>query len=270
MEFEIDRPEAAAEHIRATGSAVLRGAWPMARLAPFRAAVLDFCERRRARVRAGQARPHEKMFDTHGVGTISAMEMEGCITCGYFVGLFSGSAYEAICRRYFGDSRLYTHRDRNGFRYHRPGESDRSFIPYHQDSYTQDPRVASVLNCWVALDPAGVDAPGLEVVRHVCSAAFPRREWGIESANAAYDGITIERARILEVYGDNFAAPAFAPGDALIFSEHVIHRTHVLPGMTKSRVNMEFRVFSESACRDVPGMSPVVDESIPLFEGQTP
>lgn len=264
MEFDTASPAQIAAHIRATGSAVVRGVWEPARLMPFRDAISRYVEARRARAKTPDARPHDRMLDTHGAGTALVMAEEGYWTAEDFRALFHASVYPVVCRAFFADSELRMSMKRNGFRVHDPARSAKTFIPYHQDSYSQDPRVRSVLNCWIPLDPAGVDAPGLEVVRSPCRANFPRKVWGLASANAAYDGITIERERIVAEYGEAFAAPAMAVGDCLIFSEHVIHRTYVTEAMTKPRINLEFRVFSRGVCVAVPGMPPIESDSVDL------
>ncbi len=270
MEFAAAEPEKIAAEIRRTGSAVVRGAWRPESLTPFRTAIANYVQVRRARARAAETRPRDRMLDTQGAGTARMMANERYWTDEDFKNLFVGSIYSRICAAYFDGSELRMSMDRNGFRIHDPAVSEKSFIPYHQDSYTQDHRVKSVLNCWTPLDPAGVDAPGLEVVRNPCRPDFPRKEWGLASANAAYDRITIERERIVAEYGESFAAPALAVGDCLIFSEHVIHRTYVTPGMTKPRINLEFRVFARNVCVAVPGLPPIEADTVSLSEEQRP
>ena len=131
------------------------------------------------------------------------------------------------------------------FRIHDPSRSDRSFVPFHQDSGSQDPRVGAVLNCWIPLDPgAGREAPGLQVVREPSEPNYPLKDFGLKSENAVYDPVAIDQDRVLEQFGDKLMAPTFDIGDGLVFSQDVIHRTYVTPEMTKPRLNFEFRVFS--------------------------
>jgi ectoine hydroxylase-related dioxygenase (phytanoyl-CoA dioxygenase family) len=264
MEFTVAGAEPVAAHIRQTGSAVVRGAWDPARLAPIKAKIKNYVALRRARTKTADAKPLDRMLDTHGAGTAMMMANERFLGEAEFRNLFADSFYRRICEAYFGTADLRTSLVRNGFRIHDPKVSSKSFIPYHQDSYTQDRRVAEVLNCWIPLDPAGVDAPGLEVVRDRCRPDFPRKEWGLASANAAYDRITIQRERIVAEYGEAFAAPAFEVGDCLIFSEHVIHRTYTTPAMTQPRINLEFRVFSRDVCKAVSGLPPIEADTFSL------
>ena len=238
-------PAEAAAEIAQKGSVVLRQIWPQDILARIEAAIVEYCYRRSVRVSAGTVLPGERMYSSHGVGMFSSLIGEGLLKIEILAELFAGSPYQAVCEAYFEDTTFYAFPKRLGFRNHDPVTSAKSFIPYHQDSYTQDVRVPRVLNCWMPLNPgAGVTSPGLEVVRSPCRPDFPRKDFGLRSENAAYDFITIDRDRIVEEYGENFLAPAFEVGDGLVFSENVIHRTYVTPEMTQPRSNFEFRVFS--------------------------
>ena len=235
----------AAQEVKDIGSTVLRNAWPTEKLATIRAAIVEYTERRNSSVAKGSIEPNERMYAAHGVGTFSSLVNAGLIELNFLRELFAGSFYHELCRAYFQDEEFYASPNRLGFRNHAPSTSSRSFIPYHQDSYTQDARTPSVLNCWMTLDPgAGREAPGLEVVRDRCRPDFPRKDFGLRSENAAYDFITIDRNAIVKEYGENFLAPEFDIGDGLVFSENVIHRTYVTPEMTKPRINFELRVFS--------------------------
>ena len=245
---------AAAAELAATGSVVVRQFWPRPQLARVEAAIAEYCRRRADRVAARAAAPGERMYSTHGVGAFTALLHEKLLEVDLLTEMFVGSPYQALCEAYFEDTRFYAFPKRLGFRNHHPLASDRSYIPYHQDSYSQDPRVARVLNSWMPLNPgAGVTSPGLEVVRDPCGPDFPRVDFGLRTENAAYDSITISRERIVETYGEAFLAPAFDVGDSLVFSENVIHRTYVTPDMTEPRINFEFRVFSPKCL--VPGVS---------------
>jgi hypothetical protein len=252
LQASLDRPNAApdvaaaAQEIRRFGSTVIRDAWPRDKLAILREAIATYSDNRAARVAARATKSKgEKMYAAHGVGTFAALMLEELIGPEFLVDLFRGSLYHQICAEVFEDDAFYTAWSRLGFRNHDPTLSDRSYIPYHQDSYTQDARVLRVLNCWIPLDPgAGRDSPGLEVVRDPCRPDFPRRDFGLKTENAAYDFITIARERIVEEYGEIFMAPEFEVGDGLIFSENVIHRTYVTPTMTQPRINFELRIFS--------------------------
>lgn len=248
-------PAVGAAEVRETGSTVLRGVWPTDLLAELRTAISTFSERRAARVGSGaELERNERMYATHGVGTFGALVGAKLIDVDFLRRLFQGSHYQALCAAYFDDDACYASASRLGFRNHDPMRSDRSFIPYHQDSYTQDARVPHVLNCWMTLDSgAGRDAPGLEVVRQPCEPNFRRKDFGLRSENAAYDFITIDRQDIVDTYGDCFLAPEFEVGDGLVFSENVIHRTYVTPTMTRPRINFELRVFTPRCL--APGVS---------------
>jgi hypothetical protein len=238
-------PSEAAREVMEVGSTVLRGVWDPAHLAKLREAIAVYSEMRKQYLSRGDVGPSERMYVAHGVGTFTGLVRAKLIEPDILREMFVGSYFHELCREYYQDDQFYVAMERLGFRIHDPNVSSRSFIPYHQDSYTQDVRTPRILNCWMTLDPgAGSDAPGLEVVRDLCRPDFPRKDFGLRSENAAYDFITIDRDEIVKEYGENFLAPEFDVGDGLVFSENVIHRTYVTPTMTKPRTNFELRVFS--------------------------
>jgi hypothetical protein len=141
------------------------------------------------------------------------------------------------------------------FRNHEPIKSGHTFVPFHQDSGTQERTVRGVMNCWIPLDPgAGRDAPGLEVVRTPGEPNFPLKNAGPKSESSIYDSVAIDQDDVLKQFGDQLLAPEFDVGDGFAFSQDVIHRTHVTPQMTKPRMNFEFRVFSLKQL--APGVTP--------------
>ena len=236
----------ASREVAALGSAVLRQVWPKEPLAELKSVIAAFCDKRRIDVEEGRfAHATAKMYASHGVGTVSGLVHDGLLRPSQIVRLFQGSVYEALCRDYFGSEELCCQLSRCGFREHRTKLSAKSFIPYHQDSYSQDERISDVLNCWIPLDPCGRLAPGLEVVRDPCAPDFPRKDFGLATENAAYDFITIDRDDVVKAYGECFLAPEFEVGDCLVFSQNVIHRTYVTDEMDQPRINFELRIFSE-------------------------
>ena len=159
--------------------------------------------------------------------------------------MFRGSFCHEVCKAHFEDDRFYMAPERIGSRNLEPPHSARTALPYHQDSYEQDRRVARVLNCWIPLDPgAGRTSPGVEVVRDAGRPRFELKGPAGGPPDSVYDAVAIDRDRIVAEYGENFLAPTLDVGDALVFSEHVIHRTYVTPQMTQPRIGFEFRVFS--------------------------
>jgi hypothetical protein len=240
---------AAAAEVVEFGSTVLRSAWRLEHLQTLRDAISAFQDRRGERIRAGALGPGERMYHTHGAGTFDHLAAQGMVDPTILTEMFRGSDYEKLCQAYFDDDEFWTQDTRLGFRIHDPLKSGRSFVPFHQDSGTQDPSIPRVMNCWIPLDPAGRDAPGLEVVRTPSSPAFPLKEFGLESENAAYDLITIDPKVIEAEFGGLLLAPEFEVGDGFAFSQDVIHRTHVTPQMTRPRMNFEFRVFARKALK---------------------
>jgi hypothetical protein len=250
-------PTEAVAEIRKYGSHVLRQAWDVGHLARLREAIVRYAEIRRDRVMGGQAKPLEKMMNSHGAGILPGLLHEGLLTEAFLAEMFADTAYHRICVDYFGAEELYIRPPRLGFRMHDPRATRRTLVPFHQDSGSQDKRIKDVLNCWIPLDPgAGADAPGLEVVRDPGVANVPIKDFGLVSENAVYDPITIDPDAVIAAHGDRLMAPTFEVGDGLVFSQHVIHRTHVTAQMDKPRINFEFRVFSLNGL--APGVSPEV------------
>ena len=111
---------------------------------------------------------------------------------------------------------------------------------WHQDGYLIGQTVRAV-NVWFALSDCGVDASGLDIV--------PKRydttvQTGTEGAYFHWDvgqGV-VDR----ELAGAEVLSPVFAPGDAVIFDQFLLHRTGVKPGMTKDRYAIETWFFAPS------------------------
>jgi hypothetical protein len=244
----------AVSELKAVGSTVLRGAWDPALLSVLREAIVEYARRRGERIAAGGAQRNDRMYHSHGTGTFGSLVVEGLLEIDFLRELFVGTAYHELCAAYLGSDELYVEAQRLAFRLHDPRRSSRSFVPYHQDSGSQNDFVRDVLNCWIPLDPGcGREAPGLEVVRAIVEPGFPLKDFGLNTESAAFDFLTIDRDRIAESYGDRLMAPAFDVGDGLVFSQDVIHRTFVTPEMTQPRINFEYRVFSPNG--PAPGAS---------------
>lgn len=270
MNYEIFGADASAadvaRQVSELGSVVIRQTWPREPLGKLRGQIQAFCDKRREDVKQGTAAfAAAKMYSSHGVGTLSEIMKANALDFDALRALFMTSKYRDICAAYYDSDKLYCQASRCGFREHMPAESKKSFIPYHQDSYSQSKNIKNVLNCWMPLSPCGRNAPGLEVVMDRCYPDFPRKDFGLATENAAYDFITIAREKIVEVFGEKFLAPIFDVGDCLIFSQDVIHRTYVTEEMDRPRINFEFRVFAEN-CIDAEVRNDVLNSGslIPL------
>jgi hypothetical protein len=87
-----------------------------------------------------------------------------------------------------------------------------------------------MVTCWIALDPCGTEAPGLELVRRRLEGLLPPVE------------LTDERIR--RRFGQaEFWQPAMEAGDALLLRGDILHRTHVTSAMTRNRTSLELRFF---------------------------
>ncbi|MGZ4739673.1 MAG: phytanoyl-CoA dioxygenase family protein [Ilumatobacteraceae bacterium] len=105
------------------------------------------------------------------------------------------------------------------------------------DAAIPDGALLSMVTCWIALTPAGVDAPGLELVID--------RVDGMLAPSQLGDGVVDRRWP-----ASRRAQPAIAAGDALVFTGDVLHRTHVSGTMTQSRTSIELRCFRADAITD--------------------
>jgi len=109
---------------------------------------------------------------------------------------------------------------------------------FHQDGNFLGGEATRTLNCWIALDPCGKEAPGLEV--------FPRRIDRLLPAGgpASHVDWEIDTDFVYEAMGaDRRWIPEFQPGDAFIFDHMHVHRTHRTPEMTSDRYAIECWLF---------------------------
>ncbi|MFY7962426.1 MAG: hypothetical protein ACOVVK_20280 [Elsteraceae bacterium] len=109
---------------------------------------------------------------------------------------------------------------------------------FHQDGNFLGGEDAETINCWIALDPCGVNAPSMEVYPQRVGELLPAGEegsivpWEIDEATV-YGRLGKENAWI----------PEFRPGDAFLFDHTHVHRTHATPTMTKDRFALECWMF---------------------------
>jgi hypothetical protein len=113
-------------------------------------------------------------------------------------------------------------------------------VAWHQDGSFLDADVRT-MNIWVALTPCGGDlpTPGLEVV--------PRRMAEILPVDGVMSPHSIDYDLVDEIAAETpTIIPEFAPGDALVFDEHFLHRTHLPQEMTHPRYALECWFFAPS------------------------
>ena len=114
------------------------------------------------------------------------------------------------------------------------------FASWHQDGAFLDPTVRT-MNLWVALTPCGGDlpTPALEVV--------PKRVPELLPSINVETSFSVSVEVVAEVAVDApTIIPEFAPGDALMFDERFLHRTHFAPGMNGTRYALECWMFAPS------------------------
>ena len=107
---------------------------------------------------------------------------------------------------------------------------------FHQDGLFLHHRS---INIWLSLTGAGIDAPGLELLPHNIG-TFERA--GGPGSVLPYEVLC---RSVYDKYGeDAFWRPAFEPGDAMIFNERCLHRTHVTSAMSRDRYALETWFFA--------------------------
>ena len=210
-----------------------------------RSAIVSFSDRRAQLIAQGSVDPLMQHYHQTGTTVLTWLIYEGLIDLEFLSAMFSGSFYQAVCKAYFGDDRLYLAPERIGSRTIAPPFTVQAALPFHQDSVEQDPSIRQVLNCWIPLDDgAGRSSPGVQVVRDPGTPKFPLKDRAGAITQSRYEAVAIDHDRIVAEYGDNLLAPVLEPGDSLVFSQDVIHRTYITPQMTEPRIGFEFRVFS--------------------------
>lgn len=108
-------------------------------------------------------------------------------------------------------------------------------LPWHQDYEYVGP-LQQAINVWIPLTPVGGDYPGLEL--WLGGPQAPLLEPGQPTA---------ERDAILAaIPASELWRPQMQPGDVLIFTPYTVHRTHLDPGMSKTRISYELRLCPES------------------------
>lgn len=109
---------------------------------------------------------------------------------------------------------------------------------FHQDGSFLGGVDTETINCWVALDDCGVDAPGLEVFPQRIDDLLPAGEPG-----AVTGWEVAESAAYARMGADKAWFPTFKAGDAFLFDHLHLHRTHLTPAMTRNRFAAECWMF---------------------------
>lgn len=120
----------------------------------------------------------------------------------------------------------------------RYSEPVHNFAGWHQDGSFLGQSVRTV-NVWIALSDCGGDhpAPGLEIL--------PRRVEELLERDGGLGSASISDARVHATAADTpTITPEFRAGDALIFDQKLVHRTHLFPEMTKPRYALECWMFA--------------------------
>ena len=114
------------------------------------------------------------------------------------------------------------------------------YTSWHQDGSFLDPAVRS-MNLWLSFSHCGGNqpTPALEVV--------PKRVPDILPVDNVMANYAISFDLVREIASDApTVVPEFAPGDALMFDERFVHRTHLTQTMTRTRYALECWMFAPS------------------------
>lgn len=131
---------------------------------------------------------------------------------------------------------------------HQPTEMSRSYVGWHLDAnfYGFDVPLWTV---WAPLVPVGEDASGLEfsISRAPDDHRSAIRGFWNRIRPDSLGRTMIADAELARFHGTTdhrIVSDRLAPGDAFVFDQFALHRTQVLPGATRERVAIEFRVVS--------------------------
>jgi hypothetical protein len=113
--------------------------------------------------------------------------------------------------------------------WHQDGALGFDFLSYPDGAFPAD-ALLPMITCWIGLEPCGVGAPGLEILRQPLTMLLPPAELREECVRARFRP-------------EEFYRPEFAPGDAVLMRGDVLHRTFVTSGMTNDRTSIELRFF---------------------------
>lgn len=114
--------------------------------------------------------------------------------------------------------------------WHQDGALKFDFQSHQNGDFPRNAKL-NMVTCWIALDPCGLDAPGLELITERLDGLLSPSALRTESLQTRFTPT-------------RFWRPSFEPGDALLFRGDILHRTHVIPEMTKDRTSIELRFFS--------------------------
>lgn len=109
---------------------------------------------------------------------------------------------------------------------------------FHQDGNFLGGADTETVNCWIALDDCGEDAPGLEVFPERVGELLPAGEQGAVAAWEIAEPVAYGR-----MGADKAWFPRFRAGDAFVFDHMHVHRTHLTERMTRDRFAIESWIF---------------------------
>lgn len=225
---------AVADTLRSRGSAIVRQALDPEQLPPVLATARGYFAEL---IRSGEPRSR------YGGVTLQKVMAAGHPQIQLMLELIAASPIRAAVEAFYGD-RVVVPLHHVLLRYYHPADDRYAHVtPFHQDIALIDRRAA--VTSWFPLNPCGASTPGLEIV-----------DAKLEEI-AAVDENGIDPAWVTSRYGESLMHPLFEPGDAALFLQTTLHRTHVTPEMTGERYSIE--------CRYIPRASLAPGETPPDF-----
>ena len=230
----------ARKDLRETGIALLRDVFPLDVLTSLREAAARAFAEIEASVTPPQA--YGYLPSAHSF-SITALREFGVNGNPELPGLPDLDGFAAMCVDELGGDWAFRPEQcwvRKKFAPHRASPTGYHIQDWHQDGALgvcfpakRGDRIAmtKLLTYWIPLNDCGADSPGLEFVR------------GRQAELLHFTELCDSNLRRI-FKPESFWSPVLCVGDGLVFSNSVLHRTFVLPGMTRDRLSIEYRVFA--------------------------
>jgi len=111
-------------------------------------------------------------------------------------------------------------------------------VPWHQDASVMRLQKVHFVNSWFPLDPAGMDAPCVEIIPQGLDGCLP---FGLQNKGGLYGHLEVSQEQIADNLHATSWKPILFPGDVLLLHCYTVHQTNANEEMTKSRRDFELR-----------------------------
>jgi len=229
------------EHLRLQGAAYLPTALISTAADDFARRARDLADRWREKETAEQLDGEDSYALKAGTIHFQALiqdEVGRAFLKDLFPAVLAGPIWR-LFRRLFGSEVGFPLRACS-IRWHHP-PFEETPVPLHQDVGFMGADFP-VMNCWLTLTEAGVDAAGLEIAPIKLSTELPKLGDPLRATNRNFWSIEIDQdAAADRLMSVEPLRPSLRAGDALLFDQFTPHRTLTNPTMTKTRVSVELR-----------------------------